>query len=117
MLDKPSRSDIATSPKRPSGAAQAQGFLGAALQGLSAIYAAAAKVTLEGFENLADRRAERRAERLARGPEHGVAATHGLSRPVTPGGRPLYLRQNARRSRAKETGSHVDTRDTSPSSP
>lgn len=82
MLDKPSRSDITTSPRRPSGAVQAQGFLAAALRGLSAIYASAAKATLEGFESLADRRAERRAQRLAREPERGVAATQGLSRPV-----------------------------------
>jgi hypothetical protein len=89
MLDQPSRSDITTSSKPPGGAAQAQGFLAAALHGLSAIYASAAKVTLEGFEDLADRRAERRAERLARGPEHGVATRPGPSRPV-----------NARRSAA-----------------
>jgi hypothetical protein len=77
MLDKPSRGDIRTPSTRPSGAAQAQGILAAALQGLSAIYASAAKVTLEGFEDLADRRAERRAERLAKGPERGVVANDG----------------------------------------
>jgi hypothetical protein len=83
MLDQPSRSDITTSSKfNPSGAAQARGFFAAALQGLSAVYALAAKVTLEGFENLADRRAERRAERLTRGPERGVATRTGPSRPV-----------------------------------
>jgi hypothetical protein len=76
MLDKPSRSDITTSSKfRPSGAARAQGFFPAALQGLSAIYALAAKVTLEGLEDLADRRAERRAESLTRGQERGVVAS------------------------------------------
>jgi hypothetical protein len=79
MLDQPSRSDITTSLKRPSGAAQAQGILAAALEGLSTIYASAAKVTLEGFENLADRRAERRAERLARTPERAGIASNGPS--------------------------------------
>lgn len=79
MLDKPLRSDITTFSKRSTGTAEAQGFLAAALQGLSAIYAATAKVTLEGFEDLADRRAERRAERLGRGSERGVAASHGPS--------------------------------------
>jgi tRNA (Thr-GGU) A37 N-methylase len=82
MLDQPSRGDITTSSKRPSGAAQAQGILAAALQGLSAIYASAAKVTLEAFEDLADRRAELRAERLAPSPERGVLASRKPSRPV-----------------------------------
>jgi hypothetical protein len=83
MLDQPSRSDLTTlSAFRPSRAAQARGFLAAVLQGLSAIYASAAKLTLEGFEDLADRRAERRAERLARGPERGVVTSSGPSRPV-----------------------------------
>jgi hypothetical protein len=82
MLDQPSRRDITTSSKPPGGAAQARGFFAAALQGLSAVYALAAKVTLEGFEDLADRRAERRAERLARDPERGVARRTGPSRPV-----------------------------------
>jgi hypothetical protein len=90
MLDQPSRSDITTSSKFPSSeTAQAQGFLSAFLQGLSAVYASAAKVTLEGLEDLADRRAEKRAERLARGPERGVATGNRPSRPV-----------NARRSTA-----------------
>jgi hypothetical protein len=88
MLDQPSLSDIMTSSKiRPGGAAQERGFFAAALQGLSAIYAFAAKVTLEGLEDLADRRAEHRAERLARGPEHDVVASNGPSGP-----------RNARRS-------------------
>jgi hypothetical protein len=82
MLDKPSRSDITTSSTRPSGTAEAHGILGAVLQGLSAIYASAAKVTLEGFEDLADRRAGRRAERLARGPERGTVKSDGSNRPV-----------------------------------
>jgi hypothetical protein len=82
MPDQPSRSDITTSSKRSSGTAEAQGIIAASLQGLSAVYAAAAKVTLEGFEDLADRRAERRAERLARGPERGVVASNGSIRPV-----------------------------------
>jgi hypothetical protein len=83
MLDQPSRSDITTTSKfPPSGAAQAQGFFATALRGLSAIYALAAKVTLEGLEDLADRRAERRAERLARGPERDVVTRSGSSRPV-----------------------------------
>lgn len=81
MLDKPPRSDITTISKRSSGTAEAQGILAAALQGLSAIYAAAAKVTLERFEDLADRRAERRAERLGRGSERGVVANYGPSVP------------------------------------
>jgi nucleoid DNA-binding protein len=82
MLDKPSRSDMTTSSKRSSETAEAHGILAAVLQGLSAIYASAAKVTLEGFEDLADRRAERRAERLARGPERGTVTRSGSSRPV-----------------------------------
>ncbi len=82
MLDNPPRSDITTSPKRPSAAAQAQGFFAAALQGLSAIYASAAKGMVETFEDLADRRAELRAERLARGPERGVVVSRKLSRPA-----------------------------------
>jgi hypothetical protein len=84
MLDQLSRNDVTTSSNfRRSGADQAQGFFEAALQGLSAIYALAAMVTLEGFENFADRRAERRAERLARGPERGVVAGNESSRPVS----------------------------------
>jgi hypothetical protein len=82
MLDKPSRSDITTSSKPSSGTAEAHGILAAALQGLSAIYASAAKVALGGLEDLADRRAERRAERLARGPERGTVTSDGSKRPV-----------------------------------
>jgi hypothetical protein len=82
MLDKPSWSDITTSSKHSKGAAEAHGILGAVLQGWSAIYASAAKVTLEGFEDLADRRAERRAERLARRPERGTVTSDGANRPV-----------------------------------
>jgi hypothetical protein len=81
MLDKPSRNDTTTSSKPSSGTAEAPGIVGAVLQGLSAIYASAAKVTLEGFEDLADRRAERRAERLARGPERTVTSD-ASNRPV-----------------------------------
>jgi hypothetical protein len=79
MLDKPSQSDIATSSKRPAGYIESQGIFTAALQALSAIYASAAKVTLEGFEDLADRRAERRAKRLGRGSERGAAVSDGPS--------------------------------------
>jgi hypothetical protein len=83
MLDRRSRSDITTSSKfPPSGAAQAQGFFATALRGLSAIYALAAKATLEELEDLADRRAERRAKRLARGPERDVVTRSGARRPV-----------------------------------
>jgi hypothetical protein len=79
MLDKPSRSDITTSSKSPADSIESRGIFGAALQALSAIYASAAKVTLEGFEDLADRRAERRADRLARSSEPRVAVSNGPS--------------------------------------
>jgi hypothetical protein len=79
MLDKPSRGDIITSSKSPGDSIESQGMIAAALQVLSAIYASAAKVTLEGFENLADRRAERRADRLGRGSEPRVAVSNGPS--------------------------------------
>jgi hypothetical protein len=83
MLDQPSRSDITTSSRFPSsGAVEAQGFFAAALEGLSAIYALAAKVTFEGLEDLADRRAERRAERPAKGQERDVVTRHGSSRSI-----------------------------------
>jgi hypothetical protein len=81
MLDKPSRSDITTFSKPSSETPEAHGILSAALQGLSTIYASAAKVTLERFEDLADRRAERRAERLARRPEHGAVMSDVSNRP------------------------------------
>ena len=86
MLDKPSRGDITTSSKRPGDFIESQGIFATALQALSAIYASAAKVTLEGFEDLADRRAERRAERLGRGSEPRVAVSDGPSvrQPITP---------------------------------
>jgi hypothetical protein len=79
MLDKPSQSDITTSSKRPAESIESQGIFAATLQALSAIYASAAKVTLEGFEDLADRRAERRAERLGRGSERRAAVSDGPS--------------------------------------
>ena len=82
MLDKPLQSDITTPSHSSSWTAQAHGILAGALQGLSAIYASAAKVTLEGFEDLADRRAERRAERLARRPERGAGTSGESNRPV-----------------------------------
>jgi nucleoid DNA-binding protein len=82
MLDKPPQSDITTSSKRSSEAAEAHGILAAVLQGLSAIYASAAKVTLEGFVDLADGRAERRAERLARRPQRGAVTSGESNRPV-----------------------------------
>jgi hypothetical protein len=79
MLDKTSQSDITTSSKSPAEAIESQGIIAVALQALSAIYASAAKVTLEGFEDLADRRAERRAERLGRGAAPRVAVSDGRS--------------------------------------
>jgi len=79
MLDEPSRSDTTIFSKAPSGAAGGPLVLAALVEGLSAIYASAAKATLEGFENFADRRAERRAEHLSRGPERGVVASSGPS--------------------------------------
>jgi hypothetical protein len=84
MLDKPSRGDITTSSRlQQRKVVRAQGFFTSALEGLSAIYAFSAKFTLEGVEGLADRRAEKRAVRLARAPTLGAASGKESSRPLT----------------------------------
>jgi hypothetical protein len=78
-----SRGDVAAKSKFLQGKqSQGQGLVLTAIEGFSAIYGLAAKFALEGLESLADRRAEKRAERLTRAPAARAATSKGPRRPL-----------------------------------
>jgi hypothetical protein len=102
MLDKPSGGGITTSSKvRSDKPVGAQALLASAVEGWSAIYAFAAKLTLQGLESFVDRRAEKRAERLARTPTRSVATTSAARPPqnIQRGATPRSAPKRAPKSR------------------